>query len=217
MPRRASSRARSASFPPPVGGWDTRNALADMPPENAVILDNWFPGTDKAQVRNGHASHATGLGSAVESLLEYTAPSGAGELFGIAGGAIYDVTSSGAVGAAAVSSLTNSRFQSVQIGTAGGHFLFGVNGADTPRTYDGGSWATASITGPTAANLIWCNLHQRRLWFGETASLTAWYLPVNSISGTASQFSLAAIARQGGYIMAMGTWTRDSGEGATRS
>jgi len=52
--------SRTASVPPPVGGWDTRNALADMPVENAVILDNWFPSTDKVTVRKGHTSHATG-------------------------------------------------------------------------------------------------------------------------------------------------------------
>src|SRR5690606_10208542 len=80
-------------------------------------------------------------------------------------------------------------------------------------TYNGSSWGTASITGPTASNLVWCNLHQRRLWFGEIGSLTAWYLPVNSIAGSASSFSLAGVARLGGYIMAMGTWTRDGGDG----
>ena len=29
----------------PGGGWNTVAALASMPPEDAVILDNWFPGT----------------------------------------------------------------------------------------------------------------------------------------------------------------------------
>jgi hypothetical protein len=36
---RAPSRA--ASLPPPVGGWDALSALADMPPDHAVTLDNW--------------------------------------------------------------------------------------------------------------------------------------------------------------------------------
>src|SRR3546814_18568153 len=84
------------------------------------------------------------------------------------------------------------------IGTAGGQFLLIMNGVDTPRTFNGTSWANASITGPTQANLVWCNLHQRRLWFGEQDSLTAWYLAVHSISGAASSFSLAGIAKLGG-------------------
>lgn len=205
--------AKTASLPPPVGGWDAQNALADMPIENAVILDNWFPGTDKVTMRRGYASHATGMPDSVETLLEYTPADGNGELYAVSDGKIYDVTSAGAVGAAVVSGLSNSRFQQTQITTSGGHFLFAPNGQDTPRTYNGTSWATASITGPTAANLVWCNNHQRRLWFGEIGSLDAWYLAVDSISGSATKFPLGAVARLGGYIMAMGTWTRDGGDG----
>lgn len=205
--------AKSVSLPPPVGGWDTREALADMPIENAVILDNWFPGTDKVTLRRGSDDHATGMTGSVESLLEYTPLDGSGELFAAANGSIYDVTSAGAVGTAVATGFSNNRFQQVQIGTAGGQFLLIMNGEDTPKTYDGTDWADATMTGPTIASLIWCNLHQRRLWFGERDSLTAWYLAVNSITGAASSFSLAGVAKLGGYIMAMGTWTRDAGDG----
>lgn len=110
--------------------------------------------------------------------------------------------------------LLNNRWQYVQITTPAGQFLSLMNGEDTPRVYDGSTWETTpAITGPTVANLIWNNIHQRRLWFGEIDSLDAWYLPVNNIGGTAVKFPIGGIARLGGYIMAMGTWTRDSGEG----
>ncbi len=208
-------QSSSATFPPPVGGWDTRNALADMPPENAVILDNFFPSTDRVTVRPGYASHATGLGATVESLLPYTPESGDGKLYGVAGGSIFDVTNSGAVGAAEVSGLTSSRFQYSQLTNNAGHHLIAMNGADPPRLYSGSTWGTTSITasGLTPANLIWCNLHQRRLWFGEKDSMRAWYLAVNAISGTPNSFDLGAVASLGGYIMAMGTWSRDGGNG----
>lgn len=205
--------AVSTAMPPPVGGWDTRNALAEMPRQNAVILDNWFPGTDRVTLRQGFTEHATGMTGAIESLLEYVPLTGSGKLFAANGSSIYEVTSSGAVGAAVVTGLSNARFQSVELGTAGGQFLLAMNGVDTPRTYDGSSWANATMSGPTIANLIWCNLHQRRLWFGEKDSLDAWYLAVNSIAGAATKFPLAGIAKLGGYIMAMGTWTRDGGDG----
>jgi hypothetical protein len=206
--------AKSTALPPPVGGWDTENALADMPPQNAVVLDNWFPTTDTVILRRGFEAHATGMSGNVDSLLEYTATDGTEEMFAGNGTSIFDVTSAGAVGAAVVGSLTNVRFQQAQIGTAAGSFLIAVNGADTPVLYNGTSWSTASITGPTAANLVWINLHQRRLWFGEVNSLKAWYLAVNSNAGAALSFDLSGIAKRGGYIMAMGTWTRDSGDGA---
>jgi hypothetical protein len=41
-----------------------------------------------------------------------------------------------------------------------------------------------------------------------------WYLPVNSISGAANPLDFGAIARNGGYMQAMGTWTLDAGQGA---
>lgn len=206
--------ASSASVPPPVGGWDTESALADMPPENAVVLDNWFPDTDDVQMRRGFTSFATGMSGEVGSLLEYIPTTGTGEMFAANGGNIFDVSSGGAVGAAVVSGMSNARWQQTQITTGAGHYLFAVNGQDAPRTYDGTTWSTSSPTGPTAANLIWTNNHQRRLWFGEKQSLSAWYFPVNTISGTATEFPMGGLATRGGYIMAMGTWTRDSGAGA---
>ena len=205
--------ARTASFPPPVGGWDTRNALADMPTENAVILDNFFPSTDKVTVRKGYTSHATGMSGDINSLIEYVPTTGVGKLFAGNGSSIFDVSGGGGVGAAVVTGLSNTKFQSTQISTSGGHFLFAVNGQDTPRTYNGSSWATSGASGPTMANLEWVNNHQRRLWFGEKNSLSAWYLAVNSISGTATEFPLGAVSKLGGYLMAMGTWSLDAGDG----
>lgn len=210
----ARAPSKSSTLPAPVAGWDTREALADMPQDRAVILENWFPSTDKVTIRRGYASHATGLGAAVETLLEYVPQTGTAQLYGCAGANIYNVSSAGAVGAAVDTGFTSARFQQVQIGTAGGQFLFCCNGADTPRTYNGTTWANSTISGPTIANLIWCNTHSRRLWVGEKESLTAWYLPVVTIGGAATSFSLAGLASKGGYIMGMGTWTRDGGSGS---
>jgi hypothetical protein len=150
---------------------------------------------------------------AVETLIEYVPTTGTGRLFAACGSEISDVTSGSPV-AASVTGLINARLQYVNFGTAGGQFAVCVNGADAPLNYNGSVWDTSpAITGPTAANLIWINAHQRRLWFGEENSLTAWYLPVNSIGGAALSFSVAGLATRGGYIMAMGTWTRDGGDG----
>jgi len=204
--------SQSIAMPPPIGGWNTRDSLADMPETDAIIMDNYFPGTEDVTIRRGCEEHATGMSGNVESLIDYVKLTGTGELFAANGEAIYDVSAAGAVGAAVSSGHANDRWQHVQIGTAAGEFVRLVNGADTPLVYDGSTWATTpAITGPTAANLVWINTHQRRLWFGEVDSLSAWYLAVNSIGGAATEFSFKGILT--GYIMAMGTWTRDSGDG----
>lgn len=148
-----------------------------------------------------------------ETLIEYTPNTGVGELFAAAGGKIFDVSADGATGVPVVTGMSNDRWQFVNMGTSGGQFVLAFNGEDTGRLYDGSTWSTVSISGPTATDLIWCNLHQRRLWVGETNTLDVYYLGVNAISGTATLFSLAGVAKLGGYVMAMGTWTRDSGTG----
>ena len=77
-----------------------------------------------------------------------------------------------------------------------------------------GSYTVAKfITGVDSSNLIHVNLHKERLYFVEENTLNFWYLPVNAISGAATSYPLGAIARNGGYIMAMGTWTLDAGYG----
>lgn len=206
--------ARTKSLPPPVGGWDTRETLADMPDVNAVILDNWFPSTDKVTLRQGSAEHATGMSGNVDSLLEYTSPEGSKKLFATNGGGIYDVSASGAIGSAEASGFSNDQWQQIQATTPGGHFLFACNGTDTAQLYNGSSFGAASITGPDLTKLIWCNRHQKRLWFGEADSLDAWYLDVNSIAGAATKFPISSQATKGGYLVAMGTWSRSGGEGA---
>ena len=77
-----------------------------------------------------------------------------------------------------------------------------------------GSYTVAKfITGVDSSNLIHVNLHKERLYFVEEGTLNFWYLPVNAISGAATSYPLGAIARNGGFIMAMGTWTLDAGYG----
>jgi hypothetical protein len=47
----------------------------------------------------------------------------------------------------------------------------------------------------------------------EKASLKAWYLPTQSVGGAAASFDISAQCRRGGYLMAIGSWTIDAGDG----
>ena len=87
-----------------------------------LFLITFFPGDTEVSLRKGFASHATGLGSAVETLMTYDA-GGSAKMWAAAGANIYEVTSSGAVGSAAVGSLSNARFQWTNISTSGGNFF----------------------------------------------------------------------------------------------
>ena len=70
-----------------------------------------------------------------------------------------------------------------------------------------------AITGVNSSNFIHVNLFKNRLYFVEKNTLKVWYLPVNSIAGAASELNFGAVAKNGGFMQAMGTWTLDAGEG----
>lgn len=220
-PRRSQwqkNRAKSVSLPSPVGGWNARDALGEMAEDDAVELINFLPSTTLCQLRFGHTQHATGMTGQVETLMSYQGGA-TSELFAIVqevgSASVYDVTAGGAVGAAELGSLTNARWQYINLATAGGTFIEMCNGADAVYTYNGTTWTDQSgnITGVTSSDLININLFKNRVWFIEENTLRAWYLPTQSISGAANALDLRAFCKRGGYLMAMGTWTIDAGYG----
>lgn len=212
-------RAKTVSLPAPVAGWNARDPLAQMKPTDAVILDNMIPQATECVMRSGCVDHVTGITGTVETLAAYSKADGSSQLFACAGTQIYDVTAQGTAGAPVVTGLSNARWQHVNMATSGGKFLYMVNGLDKPRLYNGTAWtaidnaSTPAITGVTTTSLIHVNLYQRRLWFVENASMRVWYLPVDSVGGAAASIDLSALFPAGGYLMAMGTWTIDSGSG----
>jgi hypothetical protein len=212
--------ARSSSVPAPVGGLNDRDSLADMPEKDAVLMVNWWPYPSYVGVRRGSNNHVTGFPAAVETLAEYLPATGTAKLFAVSGGSIYDATTSGAVGSAVVTGLSNSRFQTQSITTPGGSFLYFVNGVDSPRLWDGSAWttitgvSTPAITGVTTSTLVHVTLFKNRLFFVQNNSMNLWYLPVNSIGGAANVLDLGSIFRKGGSIQAVYTWTLDAGDGA---
>ena len=91
----------TASVPAPVGGWNTRDALSAMPPNDAIIMENFFPTTESVMLRKGSLNHVTGITGTVETLMSY-ANSTSKKMFAAAGSQIYDATVVGVAGAASV-------------------------------------------------------------------------------------------------------------------
>lgn len=203
--------ARSASVGAPVGGWNARDPLDGMKATDAVVLDNFFPSTENVKLRLGFGAFATGLGDgAVESLIPY-ASGNTVKMLGFCDGDAFECGSSGAVGSALATGLSNDRWQGVNFK---GYAVF-VNGADTPRKYDGSTVSTTSITGSglTATTLCRPWIFKERIFFIESGTLSAWYLGTGAISGTAAELDFSGFCRLGGQLVAGGTWTRDGGNG----
>lgn len=135
-----------ASLAAPVGGWNARDALGAMPVLDAVYLTNLFPRTTDVALRDGYIQHATGLGSQVESLMSYSGAATNKLFAATASGSIFDVTSAGAVGAAAITGMTNGRWQYTNVATPGGNFLLAFNGADPGLRYNGTTWVAIPAT-----------------------------------------------------------------------
>lgn len=208
----------SVSLPAPVGGWNARDSLGDMPATDAVYLTNWFPSTTELLLRNGHTRWATGITGQVDTLMAYESGS-TSRLLAIAGGSVYNVTNPGAVGAALLSGLSNSRWQYCNITTSGGSFLYMANGVNTPYLYNGSTWtsitgaSTPAITGVTTTLLNNPIVFKSRVFFTEAQSLRAWFLPTLAVGGAAQSLDISAFAYKGGYIVQHATWTIDAGYG----
>lgn len=206
----AGPTSRSVDFPAPLGGWRTDVPLSDMPKDAAAVMDNWFPEQFKARVRRGFARHATGMpNAAIETLIPYNGTSP--KLFAACDDAIYDVTSTGAVGAAEIGSLNSARFGYTSFTNSGGIFIRAVNGADAPLTYDGTSWTTGTYTvtgtGLTASNLVAVTSYRSRLWYIEKNTTKIWYGAVDAISGALTSLEVGSVMKQGGKLIALGVWS----------
>jgi hypothetical protein len=107
--------------------------------------------------------------------------------------------------------------------TLNGTFVITVTGANT-YTYTStgtstvtsltGSYTTIGITGVNSNTFVNVNLFKNRLYFTQKDTMACWYLDVDAISGPASPLYFGGIARNAGYLQAMGTWTLDAGQGA---
>lgn len=206
--------AQVRSIPVPIKGWNTRDRYTDKTDSRyAPILTNWVVENGRIELRNGYATHATGLPSAsVETLMAYSSSS-SNKVFAAVGTEIYDVTAEDAVGSADVTSLTNARWSWTMFATTGGQYLVAVNGADGVRTYSGSAWASQTINNVTASTLVHVSVHKTRLWFIESGTTSLWYLATLAIAGDATELNLGSLLRYGGELIATGSWTFDGGSG----
>lgn len=222
LPRHPRGTKYSApdSIPAPTGGWNTRDPLASMSPKDALWLENWWPGTGKVELRKGAQYHVQGFTGKVESLLSYNASSSAAapKLFAATEDTLYDVSSAG-IPATSILALQNGRFRYSHFSPVGTNYIAAVNGEDDLLLYNGTTWqfiddtSTPAITGHATADFTNIAVFKRRLWFVQRDSMSAWYLPVDSIAGALTEFPVGQLFSKGGYLVAMESWTIDGGLG----
>ena len=114
-----------------------------------------------------------------------------------------------------ISGVTESNYNGTYAITVTGATTFTYTMATAPTLAATvvGTYTVLGITGVNSNVFVNVNMCQNRLFFVQKNTMTFWYLPVESIGGAALDFPLGAIARSGGFLQAMGTWTLDAGYG----
>lgn len=204
------TQGSSVTIPAPYGGLNLRSDITALQPNEARVLENFFPSAGQVELRRGYASHATGMGSGEVKTLAGFVGLTTSKLIAGANGKLWDCTTAGAATQLATG-FTEDRWQTELYNNR----LILVNGVDLPQHYTGSVIGATSWSGSglTITNLVNVGLARNRLWFCENNSADVWYGGVGSISGTLTKFQLSQIST-GGICMAIGSWSRDSGIGA---
>ena len=216
---------KTASIPAPIGGLNARESAAAMSITDALVLRNWFPFPYAVSMRKGWKELVVGLTPSANNptVAVHHPKSGSAKILAYTGGNIYVLVAPGVAPAPAVTGMTTDYWQTTMFSNIGGNYLYSVNGFDNPRVYDGVAFTTVAevvapavgfdVSGVDPKKFIHVAIHQRRLWFVEKDSTQAWYLPIDQVGGAAQPFPVGQLWRFGGFLMAIYTWTVDSGDG----
>lgn len=193
-------------IPPPVKGLNTREILTPGVSEYALQLDMLIPRSEGLTLPHGMSAPITNpaMTDNLVTLFNYNGT----QLFGAGYNGIYALP--GTVSGIAI---TEPVGYAVNISTAAGSYCIFFNGFETPKIYDGTSWAAVAWIGPTLASLFQGIVYRRRLYMADKANNRFWYLPVDAVTGTATQFNLGTVFTKGGNLVAMATLSLDGGLG----
>ena len=223
-PRRPAQRQalRAATVPAPNGGINAVDSGVAIPPSDAMDLVNMVGGRVGLTSRYGFAEWCIGMGgNPVRSVIPFTGSTPANDrLFAATSTDIFDCTTSSATPSSVhtfgTSDATSGFGVSQVFETSAGHFLFHADETNGLLRYDESTdtWAAAaSITGVSAADLVFVTAWKNRLLFAERDTGNLWFLPVGYISGTAAVVRLGNRAPHGGYLVGAWSWTIDGGAG----
>lgn len=209
----AAQVAQLIVTPAPVGGLNYRDPISNMAVTDALLMRNFVPKQTGAELRKGWQYHVRELDANVDSMFSYNAPNPANsKLFAAIDGDIYDVTTGTAVISQSSTGSTTGLWDTTQFANGADVFLLAVSPGAGYWTYDTtNGWVQRSVTGlpanPTSV-AVWKN----RVWFTVQDSSSVYYLDtVDAITGTAVEFTMGSILRNGGYVRALLNWTIDAG------
>ncbi len=216
-PRRAAAARVADMFtiPSPVGGLNYRDPISAMQPTDALVLENMIPTQTGTVIRKGWQYHTSSVALPIKSIFAYNAPASANnKVFAAAGGNIYDVTTGTPSLAQASTGSTDDVWSVTQFANGADVFLLAVSPGAGYWTYSTSTgWLKRTVTG-LPASLKEVAVFKNRVWFVPNNDSRVYYLDtVDAITGTASDFEMGSLLRNGGVIRGLINWTLDAGVG----
>lgn len=215
MLNRMLNRTQNYILSAPIGGLNQRDGLDNMSPNDAIIMDNYYPAETKVCLRGGYKIYAlNGKNVKVETLIAFHSPLNK-RIFAAGNGKIFDVTS--ANDKLEKEGLLNNRWHYVQFRNR----LIMCNGVDEPLSYFQDSdenwiWQETELQGTNLDKSMLSNVtvSKQRLFFIEKNSLNYWYSEgVGEVQGNLNKVDLSLLTSKGGYLKAIACWTQDGGQG----
>lgn len=207
--------ARPFLIPAPTGGWTTRAPEANMSLRFALLMENFVPRPGYLEPRKGTVNYSDAASSTLLDAFVYE--SAAPQFFLTQSDGIHQLV--GTTPGALLMALTVGEGSFTNFTTVAGRFGIFVNGADELKLYDGAAWSSINavsapaITGVTTSTLKTVVGHKNRLWFTQTDTIDAYYLPVGQIGGVATVFPLGQTLKLGGKLHSIVNWSVDGGAG----
>lgn len=219
---------KSAPVPAPQKGINAIDGMVAMDPQESIFQYNMVPSQYGVRVRTGYKEWATNIGAvAVRTIVPYNGSLASKDrLFACAQEGIYNITASGSVFATAIAfgsaDATSGYGQWTNYTTIAGPFSLYTDETNGYYVYDEGpgTWAKVAmgagatqINGVDPALFVGVTIFKSRAWFIQKNTASAWYLPVGSIFGAATQFNFGNKFKHGGTLVQLINWTVDGGEG----
>lgn len=211
MPRvNRAQRTKPHEMAAPVGGWNNRDSVVAMRPEDAISLVNWFPSQGSVNARRGYARLiALAGGQSVQQLIPYEVGA-VSKLLAMSGGKLFDTA-----GGAELATGKTSNYVSY---TRMGERLIMCNGVDAPFSYNGTAVVAHGFTDATAtldfSDLSFVTAFNSRIYFIEDNTQSFWYGGVGAVQGALEKFDLSLTGSFSGKLKILTAITQDGGDGA---
>jgi len=195
MLRAARARAtQDVVFPAPVKGWVRSGNITTAAPDEAEVLDNFFPTAQGARLRGGSTEYAD-IGAAVVRMMAYQGASA--DLFAATASGIYDcdrIAGGGAV-FADVAGLSSGDWSATQISTSAGDYMVAVNGTDYAHYWNNSAWnpIAAAAINTVSYDALTADFAVGETVTGGISGASATILSITQTSATEGVLKLGAI------------------------